>query len=348
MWASSAKAQSPKVTVAIAGDEGSLEHALHDLFDHQYTMATHSVRKVTFAQVIEKPTQAGLARIFVDKTRAGTALLIIADDHRERILVRRFDRTDEAEVLQEELLHAISSSLHALQHGMAIGTAQDDALADVRNATQQGDTATQQGDTKEQSETQSNDSTSTPESEPTPAQNERPLPQKPARGIDVMASLGYDGVASGRGLWEHGPRIGALFAPHRNDAFLGFVEVAYHFGSQINHESIAGRLDRLSTQAGVSLGGGRPRIAFRASLGIDFVFPFINAVPSHQDSARIMVDGFVSPSLRLSHPLLDDLAIYAESGVDIYFLRSQWLVDDIVVVAPWVARPFVRLGIQAF
>ncbi|MEM9189331.1 MAG: hypothetical protein AAGF12_09155 [Myxococcota bacterium] len=344
---SSAAAQAtdppPRVEVVVAGELESIVEAFAE-WRSGYRFDAERRPIITFDDVIQAGADS-LARVFVDATRQDTALLVVADDRNDRVLIRRFARAGvDQEVLQEQLLQAVASSLDALSSGLTIGTPRSRALAALRDAVSADSTTREPGSldvipSPDSSASSSPDSSVGSSSDPSAA---------PPPRIDAAGFLAYDAALAGELRPIHGPRLGIQLGSSDVLWLRGFAEVTYHFGTHFREGGVEGRIDQLGAQVGVMVGTGAPRIDVRASVGIDVALPFVSAQPVLELTSRASVDLLAVVAVRLTHSFSDDLSLFVEAGTELALTRTRWRVDGRTVYELWPVRPLLGVGVQVW
>ena len=337
------------VSVKIAGDRASVAAVLDVL--RERTGGTETDTELEVVPTIDRasivtpgpPNERQLARIWIDlREPAGRAnerepvTLYVVDGPWERVLVRPVTREANPEVTWEEIGHIVELALGALRAGESIGVGRAVAREQLLP-------------------------TPEPPPPPPPAPEKRPpapvpTPRNPWRP-HVRAGAFYSVSSYGPGL-ELASGPGAVLQLHSDSGRLDFgttLTAEYRFPSTVDRGA-----------AVVTFEGGALHVMassaysfdkrHQLSLGIGGGIELVNVTgASTQLETLRFVDGDldVIPAARLltrySHAT-STFRVFAGAGVDLTFRNLRYLLsrgdDSLILFEPWVARPFLLLGIE--
>lgn len=337
----SVRAQDPSnawVQVQVAGDEDTHAAVVAE-FSAVLAPAgldVHGERqlRIELDEVLEDPPPPmPRARVFVDLTDRTRPLLMIADDARGRLSIRRITTPAAEDILVEQLAQIVSSALGAILAGAEFGEDREQARRTLRGSTE-----------PEEPEVT--------ESHPPPVS--APVDEGTLR---VSAYVGYDGgLREGGPEFFHGPRLGAAVEPWTGPFRLEvFGDVAYRFGPGIERDGVLeGRVDAVALRAGVGVtyGNSDRRVGLRVAGGVDIGLPFLSVEEPFSDIGDVTTDPTLRTALRGELSLAPDIGVYLELGLEIYPVDVELKVrnrgTEETLAAPHRFQPFVGVGLQIF
>lgn len=347
---SSASAENAKrrlVSVKIAGAPRSVAAVLDVL--RERTGGTETETELEVVPTIDRasivtpgpPSERQLARIWIDlREPPGRAnerepvTLYVVDGPWERVLVRPVTRETNPEVTWEEIGHIVELALGALRAGESIGVGRAVAREQLLP---------------------------TPEPPPPPppppeAPAPAPPPGNPWRP-HVRAGAFYSVSGYGPGL-ELASGPGAVLQLHSDSGRLDFgttLTAEYRFPSTVDRGSALVTFEGGALHAMASSAYSFNK-RHQLSLGLGGGVELVNVTgASTQLETLRFVDGDVDviPAARLltrySHAT-STFRLFAGAGVDLTFRNLRYLLsrgdDSLILFEPWVARPFLLLGIE--
>jgi len=335
------------VSVKIAGDTTSVAAVLDVL--RERTGGTETDTELEVVPTIDRASivtpgpsnERQLARIWIDlrepRGRANERMpvtLYVVDGPWERVLVRPVTREANPEVTWEEIGHIVELALGALRAGESIGVGRAVAREQLLP---------------------------TPEPPPPPprareAPPRAPPPPNPWRP-HVRAGAFYSVSTYGPGL-ELASGPGAVLQLHSNSGRLDFgatLTAEYRLPSTVERGAAVvtfegGAFHVMASSAysfnkrhqlSLGLGGGAELVNVTGAStqleSLRFVDGDIDFIPA----ARIIT--------RYSHAV-STFRLFAGAGVDLTFRNLRYLLsrgdDSVILFEPWVARPFLLLGIE--
>lgn len=334
------------VSVKIAGDTASVAAVLDVL--RERTGGTGSDTELEVVPTIDRasivtpgpPNERQLARIWIDlrepRGRANErkpVTLYVVDGPWERVLVRPVTREANPEVTWEEIGHIVELALGALRAGESIGVGRAVAREQLLP---------------------------TPEPPPPPPRaREAPLPAPPRNPWrpHVRAGAFYSVSTYGPGL-ELASGPGAVLQLHSSSGRLDFgttLTAEYRFPSTVERGAAIVTFEggALHVMASSAYSFNKRH---QLSLGLGGGAEFVNVTgASTQLESLRFVDGDldVIPAARIltrySHAM-STFRLFAGAGVDVTFRNLRYLLsrgdNSLILFEPWVARPFLLLGIE--
>ena len=349
-FAAAESARRRLVSVKIAGDTASVAAVLE--VRRERTGGSEPVSALEGVPPIDRaisvtpgpPNERQLARIWIDlREPPGRAnerepvTLYVVDGAWERVLVRPVTREANPEVTWEEIGHIVELALGALRAGESIGVGRAVAREQLLP---------------------------TPEPPPPPPprapEAPRPAPAPTARNPwrpHVRAGAFYSVSTYGPGL-ELASGPGAVLQVHSESGRLDFgttLTAEYRFPSTVDRGAAVvtfegGALHAMASSAysfnkrhqlSLGLGGGVELVNVTGAStqleSLRFVDGDLDVIPA----ARILT--------RYSHAA-STFRLFAGAGVDVTFRNLRYLLsrgdNSLILFEPWVARPFLLLGIE--
>lgn len=283
-----------------------------------------------------------LARLWIDLRGEQDVTLYLVDGAWERVLVRRFARRDNPEVLREELGHVIELAIVALRAGERIGVGRDEARAELAPAPPPPSPAAV-----------------VPPPEAPPAPPPSPAPRAPAASTRLHAGAFYETQAYAGGLeLSSGPGIFGEVRARPGTGRLsygGLVSVQYRLPSQGGDGETTMRFEGGALQL---LAVGALAVSKPAELSLA-LGPGLELLDAEAQGARAsevrLAEGKtrVLPSVRALvryEHAIPSLRLFAGLGIDVPFQSTRYLVarptEAVVFFEAWAVRPFLLAGIE--